>query len=160
MGKLSNEKKTAQLGMPVGTASNRLRKSIIFKLIKQLGENFCFQCGTEIESEKELSIEHKIPYLDSENPKELFFDLENIAFSHLKCNVGAARETRTQNCGTAGYARGCRCSICVTAQRKSWNKYDKKRRNKESGTARSGRLPVTQYNQEGSNPLGSALGRT
>ena len=42
-----------------------------------------------------LSIEHKIPWLDSDNPKELFFNLEkNIAFSHLSCNISAARQNR------------------------------------------------------------------
>ena len=128
--KQSNEKKAEQLGMPHGTASNRLRKSIIFNLLKKANENFCFQCSGEIESEKELSIEHKVPYLDSENPKELFFDLDNIAFSHLSCNVGAARQTRTQNHNSAGYKRGCRCDKCVKSQREVWNKHDNKRRTK------------------------------
>ena len=86
----NNDKKANQLGMPLGTASNRLRKSIIFSLIKETNKNICFQCGKEIESEKELSIEHKVPYLDSKNPVELFFDLNNIAFSHLSCNCRAA----------------------------------------------------------------------
>lgn len=37
-------------------------------------------------------IEHKIPWLDSDKPKELFFDLENIGFSHLSCNIKARRQ--------------------------------------------------------------------
>jgi len=129
MSKQSNQKKTEQLGMPIGTASNRLRKSIIFNLLKKANENFCFQCGAEIELENELSIEHKTPYLDSEDPQGLFFDLDNIAFSHLSCNVGAARQThRVKNHGLTLYKDGCRCGICVTAQKESWSKYDKKRR--------------------------------
>lgn len=85
------EKKNSQLGMPLGTASSKLKKKILFHLLKETGKNICFQCGKTIENEDELSIEHKIPYLDSENPTELFFDIENIAFSHLSCNIRAAR---------------------------------------------------------------------
>ncbi len=126
----TNLKKTEQLGMPIGTASGRLRKSIIFDLLKQLNKNYCFQCAAEIKHEDELSIEHKVPYLDSENPKDLFFNLDNIAFSHLTCNVGAARQTKSQNHNTAGYQRGCRCDVCVTAMKVAWNKGDIRRRNK------------------------------
>lgn len=110
----NNDKKSAQLGMPHGTASGRLRKSIIFKLLKESVQNFCFQCGGEIESEKELSIEHKIPYLDSEDPKKLFFDLDNIAFSHLECNIGAARRKPQSHPSVKSYDRGCRCKECTT----------------------------------------------
>lgn len=91
MCKKSNEKKSKQLGMPLGTATAKLRKSILFQLLKESGKNICYQCGNIISSEEELSIEHKIPWLDSSDPKKLFFSLENIAFSHLRCNIGAAR---------------------------------------------------------------------
>lgn len=87
----TNDRKTEQLGMPIGTASNKLRKMVLFSLLKELGRDQCYRCGQPINSIEELSIEHKIAWLDSEHPKELFFSLNNIAFSHLKCNVGAAR---------------------------------------------------------------------
>lgn len=90
-----NRKKNEQLGMPLGTASAKLRKSILFNLLKDSGKNICYQCGKMIDSEEELSIEHKVPWLDSDNPKELFFSLSNIAFSHLKCNIGAARHPKS-----------------------------------------------------------------
>lgn len=106
-------KKAAQLGMPHGTAIHKLRKSIIFNLIKQLNQDTCFQCGEKIESENELSVEHKIPYLDSENPVELFFDLNNIAFSHLVCNIGAARKNKgIKHPSQESYRQGCRCDEC------------------------------------------------
>lgn len=38
-----------------------------------------------------FSIEHKIPWLDSDDPVDLFFNLENIDFSHLLCNSAAKR---------------------------------------------------------------------
>lgn len=122
--KANNEKKAEQLGMPAGTASNRLRKKIIFQLLKESGKNFCFQCGAEIESEKELSIEHKKPWLDSGNPVDLFFDLDNIGFSHLSCNSGAARQTKERGHNIATYRRyGCRCDVCVAAKKEIDRKY-------------------------------------
>ena len=87
-----NRKKAIQLGMPSGTAANKLKKMIMFKLLQYAGLDTCFQCGRIIKTVEELSIEHKTPWLDSENPKELFFDLNNVAFSHLKCNIGTARQ--------------------------------------------------------------------
>ena len=93
--KLSNqksyEKRKAQLGIPVGTASARLRKALLFQCVQELNKDYCHQCSKKIESLEEFSIEHIQPWLDSENPKELFYDLNNIAFSHIKCNIGAAR---------------------------------------------------------------------
>lgn len=131
MGKLSAIKKQEQLGIPPGTASNQLKKRIIFSLIERLGENVCFQCGEKIETETELSIEHKVPYLDSEDPKGLFFDLNNIAFSHLSCNCKAARQTReVTHPSLTSYRYGCRCDECKELQRKAWKKHDLKRRMK------------------------------
>ena len=72
------EKKKKQLGMNPGTASNRLKKSILFSFAKKLGLNWCYQCGTEIKDIDKFTVEHKVPWLDSDNPKELFFDLENL----------------------------------------------------------------------------------
>lgn len=84
--------KNEQLGINVGTAAHRLRKMILFKLVQESGRDQCFRCGDKISSVEELSIEHKVPWLDSEQPSQLFFDLENIAFSHLKCNIRVARK--------------------------------------------------------------------
>ena len=38
-----------------------------------------------------FSIEHKTPWLDSGDPIGLYFDLDNISFSHLSCNCRASR---------------------------------------------------------------------
>ena len=93
----TNNKKKEQLGMNHSTASARLLKDILWKLILETGKNICFQCKKEM-CRNTFSIEHKIPWLDSENPKELFFDIENISFSHLTCNIKAARQTRKYQC--------------------------------------------------------------
>ena len=121
-----NQKKTSQLGMPIGTASGRLRKTIIFHLLKELKKNFCFQCGAKIESEKELSIEHKIPWLDSENPVDMFFNIENIAFSHFVCNSRAARPREIKHPSFHSYRNGCRCEGCKDENKKTVYKWRSK----------------------------------
>lgn len=78
-----------KLGMSYGAANNRLRKSLLFKLASNLNLLVCFQCNKKIETIDSFSIEHKIPWQFSSNPKETFFDLSNIAFSHIGCNVAA-----------------------------------------------------------------------
>jgi len=73
-----------QLGMPHGTACSRLRKNILFNLLEKHKENMCVRCGRKIESADDMSIEHIKPW---ENiSADLFWDLNNIAFSHCACN--------------------------------------------------------------------------
>lgn len=80
----SNVGKSRTLGMPHGTACNKLRKQILFHLLIKLGENKCFKCSEIIEKVADLSIEHKQPWEGIS--ADLFWDLNNIAFSHLHCN--------------------------------------------------------------------------
>ena len=82
-------KKHLQLGMNPSTAAHRLRMDILFKMVIDAGHK-CFRCGESLDRES-FSIEHKIPWLDSENPKKMFFSLENIAFSHRSCNYAAGK---------------------------------------------------------------------
>ena len=109
----NNKKKAEQLGMPYGTANSRLRKQILFRYVQKCKDDTCFHCGRKIEDIDNFSIEHKVPWLD--NNIELFWDLDNIAFSHLKCNTSAARRTtKGQRIhGTpSSYNKGCRCDLC------------------------------------------------
>lgn len=118
-----SNKKNEQLGMSHSTAAHRLRKSIMWKYIQMMQHDTCHQCGKKINSEDELSIEHKEPWLDSDNPVEKFFDLNNIAYSHLNCNAGAARRKKA-DCGTYSKYKnsGCRCDDCKKAR----HEYDRK----------------------------------
>lgn len=112
-------KKKEQLGMNPSTASARLVKDTLWRLVVMTSNNFCYRCGKEMTRE-DFSIEHKIAWLDSENPVELYFDQNNISFSHLTCNVKDARSGRkVENlCGThQAYDRGCRCSACISAKK-------------------------------------------
>ena len=84
-------KKDDTLGMPHGTAAGRLRKLILFDLLRQLDQNKCYRCDNTILTADQLSIEHKEPWESRANGRELFWSLDNIAFSHIKCNSGAGR---------------------------------------------------------------------
>lgn len=84
MPSMSSARKAKFLNMPHGTATGRLRKMVLLHLLQKLGEDYCFRCKEKIETIKELTIEHKDPWEGVS--VELFWDLENIAFSHSKCN--------------------------------------------------------------------------
>ncbi len=128
----SNRTKNRLLGMPHGTASNRLRKMILYSMLygKVYSRN-CFQCGQKIEDVDDLSIEHKEPWQSADDPKAAFFDLENIAFSHLRCNSGAAKSVNGQkDCCPKGHpyddentrvVSGRRhCKMCHRSYNREW----------------------------------------
>jgi len=95
MAKDSATKKASLLGMPFGTATQRLRKNVLFCVLQATGLDHCYRCGEPIESVDDLSMEHIVPWQSADDPKAVFFDVENISFSHLKCNVGAANREKT-----------------------------------------------------------------
>lgn len=100
--------------MDPGTAANRLVKDLLFDFVVKAG-GVCFRCGEPM-TRQDFSIEHKEAWLDSSDPVGRFFDLENIAFSHLRCNASAACRP-TKSCGTISrYDNGCRCPECVEAK--------------------------------------------
>lgn len=114
----TNSRKTIQLGMPFGTACAKLRKLVLFDLLKRYNENVCYRCKEIIDNADDLSIEHKKPWLD--NDVNLFWDMDNISFSHLRCNVLNNRQPNRgqKSHGVTGYTRhNCRCSVCREAQR-------------------------------------------
>ena len=83
--KKGNQNKADQLGMSYGTACDRLRKKILFSKVQTAGLDICFKCGSKIDSIEVFSVEHKVSWLHVST--ELFWDLENIAFSHRSCNT-------------------------------------------------------------------------
>ncbi len=93
--------------MPIGTASNKLKKNLLFELVKKCELDTCYRCGNKIETVKEFSIEHKISWYDSDDPINLYFDLDNIAYSHLSCNSTASKQTIRDKKNKTGY-RGVR----------------------------------------------------
>jgi len=117
------DEKVRQLGMDPGTASNRLGKALLFSLGKKLNMDWCFHCAARIESYKDMSIEHKVPWLHSKDPSDLYFDLDNIAFSHKSCNYKAARPRVGKPCpSSTAYRKGCRCEGCKKIKRDQYAK--------------------------------------
>lgn len=124
-----NKIKEEQLRMNPGTASYRLVKDVLFKFICDTGNNKCYHCGEEM-SREDYSIEHKTPWLHSENPVDLFFDLDNISFSHMGCNRKAARKAEKPiiHGGVRGWKRGCRCEKCLEAKAAEKRAYSQKKK--------------------------------
>ncbi len=100
--KNTTEIKEQQLGMTYGKAAHILRRKVMFSLICDLGLNRCFQCDQKM-SEENFSLEHKKAWLHEKNPKETFFDLANIAFSHQSCNYSARRNDRARRSKRSGF---------------------------------------------------------
>ena len=132
-----NKRKEEQLGMSYGKAAQRLRKILLYDLAKKLNFHKCYRCNNYIENIEDFSIDHKVPYLYSDNPSKLFFDLNNIAFSHIKCNCKEARKSKervsnlkpiiegwvnpkVKTHGASGLRQKCRCLICKTYERQSY----------------------------------------
>ena len=95
------------------TANYRMQRQLLFHLLKKHGENVCFRCGGRIETYTDMTIDHKKPWLEDSS---LFWDMENIAFSHSACNSIAHQYVPWKH-GYSGYAggtsrKGCRCAIC------------------------------------------------
>ncbi len=125
--------------MPIGTASHRLRKSVMFALLKELNKNFCFRCGAEIQNVDELSIDHKQDWLNSDDPLGNFFNIDNIAFSHLKCNCDSGRSNKTgvKHPSHRAYNEGCRCDECKKVEAEKKRKQRAKKKNSTGGTKRT-----------------------
>lgn len=102
---MGNARKDATLGMSHGTACSKLRKMILFEVLKRHNENVCVRCQKPIFSADELSIEHLKPWEGIS--AELFWSLDNIAFSHMACN-------RPHRCGPTVTS----CSQCRTDHRR------------------------------------------
>ncbi len=84
--------KALQLGMNPSTASGRLIKDLLFGFVKEAGY-VCLHCGGELTRDT-FSVEHIKPWMHSDDPKKMYFDLENISFSHLKCNMEKSRRSK------------------------------------------------------------------
>lgn len=79
--------KSAQLGMPYGTAANRLRKRVLFNLAERLGVNVCATCHQRITEAEELTIAHKHRWHDTPDGAARFWDLENVVYIHRQCRA-------------------------------------------------------------------------
>ena len=110
-----HKKRDDLLGMSFGTARSRLVKMLLFDLVTKAQLNVCHRCERPILTLKEFSIEHTESWQLSVNPREVYFDISKIKYSHLLCNSAAATPMPRKEHGPAGYRRGCRCETCVAA---------------------------------------------
>ncbi len=121
----SNTNKTEQLGMSFGKANQRLRKMIMFMLAQKCSMDSCFRCGEKIEDIGHLSIEHKLPWEGRD--VSLFWDLDNIAFSHLRCNrpyLNRSNEQRRVGPDGTAWCRACKKFLpesTFSRDRTHWN---------------------------------------
>lgn len=91
----STKKKSEKLGMNFSTAMHQLRKEITFRLVQKCGLDVCYRCNRPIGTADELSYDHKTDWLNSDSATELFWDLDNVTFSHKSCNTQASNEKRS-----------------------------------------------------------------
>jgi 5-methylcytosine-specific restriction endonuclease McrA len=99
----SNKRKSEFLGMSWGKARHILVKRFTFCLAQKSGLDTCFRCGGKVLSPNEMSFDHKFPWEGID--VALFWDLENIAISHVKCNrphrLGAGKPRKIGIPGTS-----------------------------------------------------------
>ncbi len=88
-------KDTALLGESNSVVRNRLSRIIQFDMLQRFNLDTCYRCGRKIERVEELSVEHKQPWRSAADPKASFFDLDNVAWSHRRCNSRAANHEKT-----------------------------------------------------------------
>lgn len=101
MAKRKNEK----LGMPQGTARNRLINNIVLSFFDLRDGLECFRCGDHIDYEEESwNIDHVLPWGMSEDldrePLDLYLDVDNVVLSHASCNAIHGWWSRHQKLGT------------------------------------------------------------
>ena len=119
-----HQRQNRLLGQNTGGAAYVLYRKLLFKMVQELGRDQCHRCGQEIENYESFSIDHIESWRLADDPKAVFFDLENIAFSHRSCNeyAGAAAqnaakthcpqgheytEDNTYRYGNGRYCRSC-----------------------------------------------------
>ena len=127
------------LGTAYSTANNKLIKKIIYYYIKKQGIT-CYKCGNAM-SENDWSIEHKHPWLYSDDPVKNFFDLDNIGYSHSSCNFDNSRKAVTKGCPSiSSYNKGCRCEGCVSLMARNSARWKKNKKLVANPSESGGRI--------------------
>ena len=98
-----NYRKEKALGMAFGTASHRLRRAFMFRLAVKCGEADCYRCGKPIVSPEDMSLDHMEDWLYAEDPKGVFFDVENVRLSHKECNTRCRMTSKRNSSGKSKY---------------------------------------------------------
>ena len=89
---------------------------LFFRLVQEVGLDYCHRCDEKIENYKQLSVDHIETWLHKSN--DLFWDIDNIAYSHLSCNSAkSASSTENPHPSYVSYSTGCRCEGCKECKR-------------------------------------------
>lgn len=72
-----------------------LSQDLLFDFVIKAGHT-CFRCKKSL-TRNDFTIEHKVPWLKAPNASELYYSLDNIAYSHLRCNSAASRRPNKLN---------------------------------------------------------------
>ncbi|WP_139796379.1 hypothetical protein [Sporomusa malonica] len=59
--------------------------------------DICYRCGEKIDDITDFTIDRKESWLLGDDPAQLFYDMDNIAFSHARCNYEAGTKTFVSN---------------------------------------------------------------
>jgi hypothetical protein len=81
-------RKTQILGESFSNANYRLARDLLFNFVEKSG-HVCHQCGEPL-TRSTFSIEHIEDWMNHENPRDAFFNPDNIGYSHIACNTRAA----------------------------------------------------------------------
>ncbi len=87
-----NQRKSFQLGGNYQSLCQQLKRDLLYHYVKLANCHICHRCGAPIESSEDFSVDHIQAWMYKENARELFLDLENIAFSHKSCNYRSRRQ--------------------------------------------------------------------
>lgn len=139
------------LGVNPATANYQLHRRLLFALGERLGMLQCFRCGESITSIEDLSIEHKEAWRSAPDPRAAFFDLSNVAFSHVRCNCGAGERHRKYSTDAG------RKTAYSRRNRERWNRHRREQRANNPRSAK-GRLSASEAEHVGSNPALGANG--
>jgi hypothetical protein len=121
----SRKKANKQLGISFDKARNILNRNILFDLVKKLKLDFCARCKHQIKIVDDLTIDHLKPWLDSTAPVKLFFSLNNIGFSHAKCNIARPkRKIGPKNTRWCGNCRRFLDQLNFCKNKYTWHGYN------------------------------------
>jgi hypothetical protein len=109
-----------QLGMKILSARLKLMRMIIFDYARKDGTLKCFRCGKEILSYEDTTIDHIKDWRNVD--PVLFWDLENISYSHYSCNVKGNRKGKKHVLVKSRSKTERKCKVCGTTENLQYDK--------------------------------------